>query len=90
MGTSLPSRRPILVPTPRAGAGVVDTSLVPSSRGWMSNRWPSVSTKISPPEARTAPETTRNPLPNAPRDGTRTIFDDVRGRWIENRRAIAV
>jgi len=54
-GMECPNRMPIVVPVVRDGAGVTSTSVLPSSRGVRSKRWPRVSTKRPPPDASTAP-----------------------------------
>ena len=61
----------------------------PLSCGRRRRRRPRVSTTRRPPEASTAPATTRSPLPSAPRVGSRSSLDDTSGRRIENSRAMS-
>jgi hypothetical protein len=78
----------IRVPGP-SNSPTLSTLVVPSSRGVKRKDRPLVLTTNEPPDAETAPATTRSPFPTAPRVGRRRSFEDLRGRLMENSSAIS-
>ncbi len=86
-GPSTTSTRVPVVPSARPSQTAL---VVPSSCGSSRSDRPFVRTRSWPPDARTAPATTRRPLPSAPRVGNRTSFVEVSGRLNENSDAIVL
>ena len=70
----------------RSAGFTLTTVVVPSRSGRSTIRLSRVMTLREPPEARTAPATTRRPLPRAPRWGRRRSLVETIGRAMLNRR----
>ena len=88
-GIAGPKLISILVPTWVLTGFTLTTVVDPSRSGRSSIRLPPVVTTSEPSDARTAPATTRRPLPSAPRVGSRNSLVETIGLAMLNRRAIS-
>src|SRR6516162_890831 len=83
-GSSVPGQNSTRVPIGKSTGSMLTIVVEPSCSGRSSIRRLPVMTVSLPREARTAPATTRSPLPSAPRVGRRHSLDDTIGRAMLN------